>query len=83
MFWSRAPNPTPTPPCLSRYSPRSAWFRGLIGKEHRKPAESRAKDIARECATATATSAAVSSAVQAVQAAIMVAVLIPAVTATT
>jgi hypothetical protein len=28
--------------------------RGLVDKEHRKHAESRAKDIARECATATA-----------------------------
>lgn len=55
--------------------------RGLVDKEHRKHADSRAKDIARECATATATSAAVSRSVQAVQSAIMVAVIIPTFTA--
>jgi hypothetical protein len=57
--------------------------RGLVDKEHRKHADSRAKDIARECATATATSAAVSRSVQAVQTAIMVAVMIPTFTAAT
>jgi hypothetical protein len=57
--------------------------RGLVDKEHRKHADSRAKGIARECATATATSAAVSRSVQAVQAAIMVAVIIPVITTTT
>jgi hypothetical protein len=51
--------------------------RGLVDKEHRKHADSRAKDIARECATATATSAAVSRSVQAVQSTSMVAVIIP------
>lgn len=57
--------------------------RGLVGKENRKLAEARAKDIARECAAAEATSAAVSRSVQAVQAAIMVAVLVPTITAVT
>jgi Golgi phosphoprotein 3 (GPP34) len=57
--------------------------RGLVDKEHRKHAETRAKDIARDCASATATSAAVSRSVQAVQSAIMVAVLIPTITTIT
>ena len=60
-----------------------AMVRGLVGKEHRKHADSRAEQITRDGATGAATSAAVSSSVQAVQAAIMVAVLIPAFTATT
>jgi hypothetical protein len=55
--------------------------RGLVDKEHRKHADSRAKDLARECATATATPAAVSRSVQAVQSAIMAAVIIPTITA--
>ena len=56
--------------------------RGLVDKDHRRHADSRAKDIAQECATATATSAAVSHSVQAVQSAIMVAVIVPTITAT-
>jgi len=55
--------------------------RGLVHKEHRRHADSRAKDIAAQCATASATSTAVSRSVQAVQSAIMVAVIIPTITA--
>ena len=57
--------------------------RGLVDRQDRKHAESRAKDIARDCATASATSAAVRSSVQAVQSAIVVAVMIPVITTTT
>ena len=54
---------------------------GLLDKEHRKHADSRAKGIAAQYSTASATSAAVSRSVQAVQSAIMVAVIIPTITA--
>lgn len=57
--------------------------RGLVDKQDRKHAESRAKDIARDCVTASATSAAVKGSVQAVQSAIMVAVIVPTIITTT
>lgn len=56
--------------------------RGVVGKEERKHANARAKDIAKESADATATSAAVARSVQAVQSAIVVAVMIPTIVST-
>jgi hypothetical protein len=76
-----APDPQ-TALLISLLSPLGL-VRGLVDKEYRKGAETRAKEIARESATAEATSAAVSSSVQAVQASIMMAVLIPTIMVTT
>lgn len=70
-------------PCQTRALPYSSGCSapsqvcGLVDKEHRRHADSRASDIAREYATGTATCAALSRSVQAVQSAHLVAVIVP------
>lgn len=53
--------------------------RGVVGKEHKKQAQTRAKEIANANAVGTAVTAAVSQSVQAVQMAILTAVIVPTV----
>ncbi|MEO9222093.1 MAG: GPP34 family phosphoprotein [Mycobacteriaceae bacterium] len=53
--------------------------RGVVGKQHKKQAEARAKEIVEAGAVETAVSAAVSQSVQAVQMAVLTAVIVPTV----